>query len=100
MKSKRSKSGLLSPAEAAKAREPDTGPGSAACFCRRMDRRAKAEEARQRLRAEAYGEIASSDGPRFADFQIGSIEALDEFYEALKNTLKSGARYRVRVAVL
>ena len=97
---KRSKSGLLPPAEAAKAREPETGPGSATCFCRRMERRAKAEEARQRLRAEACGQITPSDGPKFADFQIGSIEALDEFYEAVREKVGAGAGYRILVAVL
>jgi hypothetical protein len=100
MKSKRSKSGLLPPAEAAKAREPETGPGSATCFCRRMERRAKAEEARQALRGRTASQNAGSDGAKFADFSIGDIEALDEFYEALKNTLKSGAQYRILVAVL
>lgn len=100
MKSKRSKSGLLPPAEAAKAREPETGPGSATCFCRVQDRRARAEEARMALRGRTAGQNAGLDRPKFADFSIVDIEALDEFYEALKNTLKSGAQYRVRVAVL
>ena len=94
--SRRDKSGLAPQ----KPTEPDTGPGSATCFCRRMERRMKAEEARQRLRAEACGQITPSDGPKFADFQIGSIEALDEFYEAVRARMSAGASYRIRVAVL
>jgi hypothetical protein len=65
-----------------------------------MDRRAKAEEARQTLRAETHGEISSSDGPKFADFQIISLESLDEFYEAVRTRVQAGSNYRVRVAVL
>ena len=81
-------------------KEPETGPGSATCFCRRMERRMKAEEARQTLRAEACGLIAPSDGPKFADFQIISLESLDEFYEAVRARVQAGLNYRVRVAVL
>lgn len=80
--------------------DPETGPGSATCFCRRMDRRAKAEEARQRLLDEATGNISPIDGPKFADFQIANAEALDEFYEAVSEKLRGGMRYRIRVAVL
>lgn len=80
--------------------EPITGPGSAVCFCRVMDRRMKAEEARQALRGVAAGQIDPQDGPRFADFQISDSEALDEFYEAMRATVDRGARYRVRVEMV
>ena len=87
----------LAPANQA---EPETGPGSATCFCRRMDRRAKAEEARQRLLAEATGNISPTDGAKFADFQIVDVESLDEFYGAVSEKLRAGMQYRIRVAVL
>ena len=58
----RSKSALLPQIEAAKAKEPETGPGSATCFCRRMDRRARAQEAHQVLRAGQGGQITGVDG--------------------------------------
>ena len=93
---RRNKSNLAPAAQA----EPETGPGSATCFCRRMDRRAKAEEARQRLLAEATGNISPDDGPKFADFQIVDVVALDEFYAAVSEKLRSGVQYRIRVAVL
>ena len=92
----RNKSNLAPAAQA----EPETGPGSATCFCRRMDRRAKAEEARQRLLDEATGNISPTDGPTFADFQIVNVEALDEFYGAVHEKLRAGVQYRIRVAVL
>ena len=60
----------------------------------------KAEEARQRLRAEACGQITPSDGPKFADFQIGDIEDLDELYGEMRYKVEHGTQYRVRVAVL
>lgn len=94
--SRRNKSGLAPQTPA----EPETGPGSSVCFCRRMERRMKAEEARQRLRAEACGQIAPPDGPKFADFQIVDVEALDEFYAAVGEKLRAGMQYRIRVAVL
>lgn len=47
--SKRSKSNLVPPEPAASWIEPQRGPGSATCYCRVMDRREKAREARQRL---------------------------------------------------
>ena len=94
---RRNKSNLVVPQGP---KEPETGPGSATCFCRRMERRDMAEKARQTLRAEAYGEISSSDGPKFADFQIISLESLDEFCEALREKVLAGLNYRVRVAVL
>lgn len=46
---KRSKSNLVPPEPAASWIEPQRGPGSATCYCRAMDRREKAREARQRL---------------------------------------------------
>ena len=48
--SRRNKSGLAAPAEKPAWKEPQFGPGSACCFCRVMDRREKAMEARQSLR--------------------------------------------------
>jgi hypothetical protein len=96
----RSKSGLLPPAEAAKAKEPETGPGSATCFCRRMDRRSKALEAHQVLRAGHGGQNVAQDGPKFADFIIGGTIALDDLCEALREKVDSGTVYRVRVAVV
>lgn len=46
---KRSKSNLVPPVEEPARKEPQSGPGSATCYCRVMDRREKAREARQRL---------------------------------------------------
>lgn len=47
---KRSKSNLaVDPAAAPAGKEPLSGPGSATCFCRVMNRRAMAREARQSL---------------------------------------------------
>ena len=51
--SKRSKSNLVPPEPAASWIEPQSGPGSATCYCRVMDRREKAREARQRLQKVA-----------------------------------------------
>jgi hypothetical protein len=48
--SRRNKSGLADPVEEPAWKEPQFGPGSATCFCRVMDRREKAREARQSLR--------------------------------------------------
>ena len=93
---RRSKSNLAPAIQA----EPETGPGSATCFCRRMDRRARAEEARQRLLDEATGNISPIDGAKFADFQIVNVEALDEFYAVVSEKLRAGIQYRIRVAVL
>ena len=93
---RRNKSNLAPAAQV----EPETGPGSATCFCRRMDRRAKAEEARQRLLDEATGNISPTDGPKFADFQIVDVESLNGFYEAVSAKLQAGVQYRIRVAVL
>ena len=45
----RSKSNLIPPEPEPAGIEPQRGPGSAVCFCRVMDRREKAREARQRL---------------------------------------------------
>lgn len=97
---KRSKSALLSPAEAAKAKEPETGPGSSTCFCRVMDRRTRAQEAHTALRAGQGGHISGQDGERFASFPISDVAALDEFYVAMKATVERGASYRVLVAAL
>jgi hypothetical protein len=97
---KRSKSGLLPPAEAAKAKEPETGAGSATCACRVWYRRAMVEEARLALRGAAGGQIAGQDGPKFADIFIGDLGALDEFYEAARYKVEHGTQYRLRVAVV
>jgi hypothetical protein len=51
--SKRSKSNLVPPEPAASWIEPQRGPGSATCYCRVMDRREKAREARQMLQMAA-----------------------------------------------
>ena len=48
--SKRSKSNLVPPIEEPAWKEPQSGPGSATCYCRVMDRREKAKEAREKLR--------------------------------------------------
>jgi hypothetical protein len=47
--SHRPKSNLISSEEKPAWKEPSSGPGSACCFCRIMNRREKAREARQRL---------------------------------------------------
>ena len=48
--SKRSKSNLIPPEPVSAWIEPQRGPGSATCYCRVMDRREKAKEAREKLR--------------------------------------------------
>lgn len=94
---KRSKSNLASPKPP---EEPLTGPGSAVCFCRVQDRRIKAQEAHEALRGRAAGQNGGQDGPKFADFSIVDIGALDEFYEAVREKVEAGQGYRVRVAAL
>lgn len=97
---KRPKSGLLTPTEAAKAKEPETGPGSATCFCRVMDRRGRAEDARLALRGRGGGQIVGQDVERFADILICDLEAVDDLHEAMRDMVQKGAIYRIRVAVV
>jgi hypothetical protein len=97
---KRDKSGILSPAENAKAKEPETGPGSATCYCRRMDRREKALESHLALRARQGGQNVALEMPKFHDMDIIDLGDLASFYVAVKSTLKSGRKYRLRLAVV
>ena len=96
---RRSKSNLVlqKPAELI---EPETGPGSATCYCRVIDRRMQAEEARQALRERASGQITSQDSPKFCDIILMDLGDLAAFYVAVKSTMKTGKKYRIRVAML
>ena len=91
---RRNKSNIVAPAPT----EPETGPGSATCYCRVMDRRVKAEEARQALRERAGGQISEHDSPKFCDITIMDLGDLAAFYVAVKSTMKAGKKYRIRVA--
>lgn len=97
---KRSKSGLLPLVEVAKAKEPETGPGSATCFCRVQDRRARAEEARLALRGRTAGQNVGQDGPKFHDINLIDLGDLAALNEALRVTMQAGKQYRTRVAAL
>jgi hypothetical protein len=65
-----------------------------------MDRRSKALEAHQGLRAGHGGQNVQPDGPKFADIFIADLEALEELYEAMKYKVEHGTQYRIRVAVV
>jgi len=65
-----------------------------------MDRRMKAEEARLASRGCAGGQITGQNGPKFADFSIDDVGALDEFYGAIREKVEAGQAYRMRVAVV
>ena len=94
---KRSKSGLIPPAPP---KEPDTGPGSATCFCRVMDRRGKSQDARQELYRAAYVPEVAEDVAIFSDWKIDSQKALDGLYEQMSDRFASGpCMFRVRVQV-
>ena len=98
--SKRSKSNLIPPAPQAGAKEPEVGPGSATCYCRRMDRRVKAEEARLALRGGAGRQIEAPDRPKFYDVDLVDFGDLAALYEGLKACMENGRRYRVRVEMV
>ncbi len=97
---KRAKSALLSPDEAAKAEEPLSGPRSAVCYCRVMDRRARAQEAHQVMRAGQGGPITGQDGARFADVAINDTKDLDAFYFQMLEMVEHGNQYRMRVVMV
>jgi hypothetical protein len=93
----RSKSALLPPAEVAKAEEPLSGAGSSCCFCRVMDRRARAQEAHQVLREGQGGQIAGQDGARFAYFEITDLNCLQDMFIEMKRYVASGEKYSMQV---
>ena len=80
--------------------EPEVGPGSSTCYCRRMDRRVKVQEARVALRAGQGGQNVGRNDPRFADILIADLAALEDLHEAMRNMMIQGAVYRVRVALV
>lgn len=91
---RRSKSNIVAPAPT----EPETGPGSATCYCRVQDRRMKAEEARQELRERASRQISEQNSPKFCDIMILDLGDLAAFYVAAKSAMRTGRQYRIRVA--
>lgn len=96
---KRNKSGLIQPEPGPIWIEPDTGPRSATCFCRKMERRDKAIAARQELYKAAYGPEQGNDVAKFADWKIDSQKALDDLYGQMAAKIGHGATFRVRVQV-
>jgi hypothetical protein len=96
----RSKSGLAEVVIPAWDEVHKTGHGSATCFCRVMDRREKAKDARQALYEHAYGIATREDGPRFSDWICDSLGDLGRLYVEMEEGLRPGLTFRVRIQVL
>ena len=74
-----------------------TGPGSATCFCRVMDRRSKVKDANQAAYNRAYDTKTLDDGPKFADFNCLTLGDIGRLYVEMEENMRPGVKFMVRI---
>jgi len=95
---KRNKTNLAQLVEAQKELpgEPASGPGSAACFCRVMDRRMRRKAAQEALQASAGTEANRAPA---SIFQVQDASDLAVLHSELLEARAKGIRFEVLVFV-